>query len=303
MYIFLNELSFCGQAKDRYSLMRNVQKVLNNLKPLIGDDPIGTSQDLWQREIAPGYTVRQYIYDSEVTQAERLLFQTIVTKGPYVERLLDESVNYHECRLQKQDDVTSSSVAAACCFDGMLASLLHAPRFEEETVIVLYRENDDELKEFEVPNQFDPQRVETFVQNLLKQNIRSWENFWKRRTKLFPNIVFCEEVKEQLQRLDFSLMKNITRHLARMNEYITGEVQDANYSQMGIEASRESSVTLEHYGHLRTFLCPDGKERVFSWHSKLKGRKNLRIHFYPPDSDVNDFLIGYIGQHLPIWSY
>ena len=41
MYVFLNELSFSGQAlspEDSWRLMLEVQKVLNNLKPLIGID-------------------------------------------------------------------------------------------------------------------------------------------------------------------------------------------------------------------------------------------------------------------------
>lgn len=52
------------------------------------------------------------------------------------------------------------------------------------------------------------------------------------------------------------------------------------------------------YGHARTFLCPDGERRVFSWHSKINYEK-WRVHFidFPATRRV---LIGYVGKHLPL---
>ena len=251
MYVFLNELSFSGQAlspEDSWRLMLEVQKVLNKLKPLIGIDTIGTSQKLWEYSISPGYTVRDYVYDKKIDQVKRLLFQKLVTNGPYVEKLLDQSVSYHECFFEKQD-VTGSSLAAACCFDGVLASLMGFKRFSHGTLSALYRENDDEFSQFEIPNQFDSQYTEDFVKNFFKGDIKNWKDFWEKRKKLFSHITFCDEVEKQLQHLSFSPMifRNIIRHLEKINEYagkyLTPKVQNIDCTQIGIESSKESDIT------------------------------------------------------------
>ena len=71
---------------------------------------------------------------------------------------------------------------------------------------------------------------------------------------------------------------------------------------MGIEASKESSATIKHFGDQRVFTCPDGQKRIFTWHSKLKS-ENLRIHFHPPSDEDKDFIIGYIGRKLDTVKY
>jgi len=265
---------------------------------------------LWEKEIAPQYSVKNYIYDGSVNQATRRLFQTIVTKGPYIENLFNQSFGEHDCCLQTNGelmDVSRTSVAAASLSDGILASLRNAPQFSTETIPVYYLKG-DERQEGRIVNLYDPDQAESFVRYFLQRDMCSGENLWEKRIALYPEITFCEEVKNQLIDLNYntSVLRNINRHLGCMSKYMkairSGEVKTPNYTQMGIGASRESEITLKHYGHLRNFQCPDGKERVFSWHSKIKGKANLRIYFYPLDEENGHFLIGYIGKHLPIWT-
>lgn len=312
MNIFLNELSFCGQASNKYQgaqLMSDMLKVLKILQQ-ISNKPIATSSILWEKKIGPQYSVRDYIFDRSIDQAVRNYFQIITTKGPYIECLFSQSLDEHKCYLQNENilDVSWTSVAAAFFFDGILASLKGAPQFASETINVFCCLKGAEQQEADIINQYNPDQAESFVRNFLRQNLNSWENLWHSRSALFPEITFCEEVKGQLQSSNYShsVLQKIIRHLDCMNKYMkairSGKIKAPNYTQMGIEASQESEITLKHYGHLRTFKCPDGKKRVFSWHSKIKGKVNLRIYFYPPDKENEHFLIGYIGRHLPIWT-
>lgn len=312
MNIFLNELSFCGQASNKYQgaqLMSDMLKVLKILQQ-ISNEPIATSSILWKKEIGPQYSVRDYIFDRNIDQAVRNYFQIITTKGPYIEHLFSQSFYEHKCYLQNENilDVSWTSVAAAFFFDGILASLKGAPQFASETINVFCCLKGDERQEANIINQCDPDQADSFVRNFFRQNLNSGESLWEKRTVLFPEITFCEKVKNQLQNSNYSpsVLQNVIRHLDCMNKYMkavrSGEIKAPNYTQMGIEASRESEITLKHFGHLRTFQCPDGKKRVFSWHSKIRGKANLRIYFYPPDEENEHFLIGYIGRHLPIWT-
>jgi len=70
---------------------------------------------------------------------------------------------------------------------------------------------------------------------------------------------------------------------------------------MLFKVSPESSMTLEMYGRERTFRCPDGQKRLFSWHLRLTPHA-WRIHFYP-DEQTKTLIIGYIGHHLPTVRY
>lgn len=68
-----------------------------------------------------------------------------------------------------------------------------------------------------------------------------------------------------------------------------------------IETSRESEPTLNQYSQQRIFCCPDGEDRLFEQHVKLRGC-NWRIHFLP-ENPSQAIIVGYIGRHLPTVKY
>lgn len=67
-----------------------------------------------------------------------------------------------------------------------------------------------------------------------------------------------------------------------------------------LEESGESEPTLNKYRQERIFVCPDGKERLFERHIKLR-LCNWRIHFIA--EKPGKLIIGYIGRHLPTVNY
>jgi len=264
---------------------------------------------LWQKELFRGYNVYQWLND--INRDQMVWFKTIVRKGPYIETILDEELDYHECWFQG-DDVSNTSLAGAVFLDGILSSLQDANNFDVERINLEYRQGETPFAEFEVLNVYEPSTVENFVEELSREileNVSFWDELWKRKAELFSELTFCDCVRNQLNKLDFGArnFKIIRRHLAKMNEYfrrmrMKNESFTPDYTAMGIEASRESPKTLEHYGYQRKFLCPDGSTRLFDWHSKQRGQ-NLRIHFCPPDLSTGDFIIGYVGPHLDTIKY
>lgn len=308
MHMFINELSFAAQAENRDDaddLMTNIFRVIEELKPVMGDDPVSTSSKLWKKKLSPGLTV--YKWMNTVKKDRKRWFMIAVSKGPHVETLLDEYVAYHECRFE-DEDATSSSLAGAACFNGLLSSLQKNARFDKTVLHVKYREDAGEFRNIDIPNAFDSGSASLILKNIrdTMPGITSWSDFWENRRILFPNLVFCECVEKQLKCLNFmQVIKIIKRHLSKMNEYCEKsrfEEITPDYTQMGIDATPESTCTMNQFGHQRIFICPDGDERLFEWHSKLHGQ-NLRIHFHPPDNDCRDFLIGYIGVHLDTCKY
>lgn len=312
MYLLVNELSFQAQANklmDSHQLMNDFISVIKSLKPVRGTDPIRTSMTLWGKELFRGYSVNQWL--NHTNRDQMVWFKAIVRKGPYIETILDEELDYHECKFQG-NDVTSTSLAGAVFLDGILSSLQNANSFDVERIKLEYRQGETPFTESEVLNVYEPSTVESFVEELSREileNVSSWDELWERKAELFSDLTFCDCIRNQLNRLDFGVsnFKLIRRHLAKMNEYFRRiRMENANfipdYTAMGIEASRESPETLKHYGYQRKFLCPDGSTRIFGWHSKQRGQ-NLRIHFSPPDSGTGNFIVGYVGPHLDTIKY
>jgi hypothetical protein len=306
MHIFVNELSFQAQAHDTFeafSLIKNLIVILRALIPLRDRDPICTSQLIWAKEVCPGLTLNDCLHQLNRDQA-RLLIITVM-KGPYVETLLDDVLDYHECWFY-EEDVSSTSLAGAAFFDGMLSSLQNASRFNNNQVLLQYRDNEHSaVTEKLIYNAFDHTNIHILIREInteLLHGITSWDDLWRQRESFFPDLIFCACVELQLRRLEFSApyVDIVISHLKKMNDYIARvrhERITPNYTEMGLRTSMETEITIHHFGYQRTFLCPDGRERIFGWHSKQRG-KNIRIHFYPPNSVTHDFIIGYIGMHL-----
>jgi hypothetical protein len=90
--------------------------------------------------------------------------------------------------------------------------------------------------------------------------------------------------------------KAVLRGLSELESYC------ANWAGGGFDihafqnASGESSATLNMYEAERTFMCPDGNYRVFSWH--LKRADFTRIHFFD-QPQTRRIIVGYVGKHLP----
>ena len=310
MHVFINELSFQSQTNNVSSanrLMDDLLTVIRLLEPIKGTDPIHTSMTLWQRELSPGFNVHQWLYQTRRDQMLRLI--VLITKGPYIETLLDDELSNHECWF-RDNDVSSSSLAGSVYFDGILTSLKESLDFNSDTVQLKYREEEEILKDIEIFNLYEPINVPNIVNRITRdilRNISSWQDLWEQKNLMFPMLSFCDCVKVQLGALSFAPtnMKIIKEHLTKMNAYcerLDREDITPDYTKMGISASKETEITLKQYGHQRIFVCPDGDERLFEWHTKQIGQ-NIRIHFYPLSPDSNTILIGYIGPHLNTYSY
>ncbi|MBF0556321.1 MAG: hypothetical protein HQK96_17530 [Nitrospirae bacterium] len=308
MVAFVNELSFVGQIIDRSQCASSIVeliKIINMIRPHLGDAPVYTSRDLLDKNISPGYTIQDFIYDKKTDKEIIRVFLIIVTKGPYCETLL-EKVEHKYIITSNGVDVKGSCIAAACHKAGILTSLKGSISYDCNPIEVEYKEGTGEFQELPITNLLDTASAEIFIAEqtakYTKDNI-SWDIFWNKRELLFPKLVFCKRLASKPSDIDFKIhYSRIRHHLQCMNNYMVkirkGEIKTPNYADMGVDASTESDETLYHHGHDRTYDCPDGVKRLFSWHSKIKGA-NKRIHFYPPDDTTDDFYIGYIGKHLP----
>ncbi|WP_262152295.1 hypothetical protein [Chryseobacterium foetidum] len=135
--------------------------------------------------------------------------------------------------------------------------------------------------------------------NLWRVNFR---NFWTKRNRLFPNLTFCGEVKNQILKIGKSshfnqIIDRLKEFDAAVSKWDKGDFsyRDIN-NKYSLRISPETNQTMSNYGNERLFSLPEGGTEYFELHIKTG---DLRFHFFPQNKSRKVF-VGYIGPHLTI---
>lgn len=128
----------------------------------------------------------------------------------------------------------------------------------------------------------------------------NFRNLWKHRSKLFPNLILCGEVKHQILAIGNSgYFNQIVDKLKDLNTAV-GNWKTGNFnhreinSNYALRISPESSGTMDKFGNERIFSLPQGGTEFFEFHIKTG---DLRFHFFP-NNITREVYVGYIGPHL-----
>lgn len=161
MHTFINELSFVGQcthAENATELMRQLIMTLWQTEPIRNDEPIRTHSSLYSMKLTPDLSV----YDWLMTLSEPLVRRrfTVITKGPFIDTLLEEILDFYECKYQ-ETDVSDHSIACAIHFDGCLISLQGAEGFDQTVVDAKFRQDEGDLINHSIPNLILPDDIWT----------------------------------------------------------------------------------------------------------------------------------------------
>lgn len=128
----------------------------------------------------------------------------------------------------------------------------------------------------------------------------TFRNLWKKRLKLFPNLVLCGEVENQILAIGNSgYFNQIIDKLKEFNSAIgnwnTGSFNHREINNnYPLRISPESQGTMNKFGNERIFSLPYGGTEYFEFHIKTG---DLRFHFFP-NNVTRKVYIGYIGPHL-----
>lgn len=128
----------------------------------------------------------------------------------------------------------------------------------------------------------------------------SVNDFWKNKEQLFSNLIFCENVKEQIENFgDSKKFAIVKQTLIDVNKYLINQSKcklsmGKLIHELPFKISPESDQTLSQYSKERCFKIPSGDKLIFNYHIK-KGE--MRIYLEPV-KDTNKLYIGYVGKHL-----
>ncbi len=179
MYLLINEFSAIGQADTTYQasvLVRAAFDVIRAVEPIRGNDPILTHSSLFKRQLSSNYTIHEWAIETK-DRDMRTFFLKTVTKGPFIDKILDDELEYHECYFNKRD-VSSSSIAGAAFFEGALVSFQNTPEFTPENIQVVFGTNGNSPHNIEIPNLTRSDQVNRIRRNyspsLKHDRVRGW---------------------------------------------------------------------------------------------------------------------------------
>lgn len=303
-----NELSLKTPAADEHTARNLMSELIDTIRRATVRGvkrKLRSKSDLDYSLLAPNYSIVQWRNDRNVEREERNFFRVLQDKND--PPLLDMPNPEIEISYQGEQGI---GIAHALVFNALAVSLLSEAKWDCSRLDLAVRRLDDneELidEEVEIIHASRGRHVEEnadWIENSIETGVGDGLEIWNQREKLFPNLEFCQAVGKQLQSLGVEnpILQTVKNRLFALQKYCNNWQEGAFIPEEIGNISPESQVTLQNpkYRQERTFICPDGNERTFSWHVKLSF--GWRIYFFT--QEPGKMIIGYIGCHLRTVKY
>jgi hypothetical protein len=269
---------------------------------------IRTHTSVLELMLAHDYPLWRWLSDSEVDIEERRYMRSLSNKVPFWDGIpeLYDQVLASEFLFQGRE---AQGLGVAYLLESLAISLASDECWDVSLVLLtanwLAQDGDIEQQLVQVIHASQIHHVHehrNWIQKRLRSDIRNGDDLWERRGEILPSLDFCDAVEPQIRGLSASILQSAARRLSELEIYCrTWTTGGFDPSQLPAKATLESEATLNQFGSERTFRCPDGIERTFSWHLRLTPDA-WRILFLP-ETKARKMIIGYIGPHLPTAKY
>ncbi len=266
------------------------------------------TRDILEYELSENYTVNNWINDPEVNLTHRQFFRVFLGKAVYI----DEKNLNGEIKLFYNDNLLKcigATFAKEYEEDPTIISVL-IDLFWSKTVLKgIYTtiDSEAELKEenYDINNLsacIDIATLKKKNYDELYKNISSGQDLWEKRTKIFPNLVFCDTVKKQFYEDSekYHIVKVMDR-LLNLQKYFQEQHERYDSKELGMDARTESETVKTDVSlkNQRLFKLPSGEKEYFFDHIGFTGKYTGGRIYFKPDVKHNRCFIGYVGKHLP----
>ncbi|MBD1932032.1 MULTISPECIES: hypothetical protein [Cyanophyceae] len=309
----LNELSLRTPAADIPTAQQLMSELIGTVRQATSSGVkrvLRTSDEINTIELAPGYPVARWRNDATVNREERSFFRTLTAKAPFWTDVAEEIKNDFDLSQVWHQGEEARGLGFAVVIDGLVVSLISEARWDCSRLELEIRRLDENEELIDEPLEIihasrsnHVQEHSNWINNRIRSTVVDGLELWNRKDELFPNLIFCEAVREQLQNLGAKhpMLHHVKNKLSEIEGYCKIWTDEAFGPKSLKNVSVESPVTLQNptYSKERMFLCPDGQKQVFSWHAKLSF--GWRIYFLP--NEQRRMIIGYVGCHLRTVKY
>lgn len=278
----LNELSLRTPANDVSTARQWMLSLIDTIQAAIKQGVarvLRTHSDFYNSPFAPNYTILNWRNDNEVDRELRRFFATLITKAPFLNDTSDSEVE----RSMLSECICSNQAAIGLGIALILESLAISLKSEQKwdacrvTVQWSYLNELDELinESIEVLHASSGEHIHEhigWIKSHIREDVVTGVELWERREEFFPNLQFCEMVGEQLKSLQTGnlMLRPVAKRLFELEDYCQVWLSGGfDPEALPSKTTPESKPTLKQYGSERTFICPDGQARIFSWHVRL----------------------------------
>ncbi|BBD59577.1 hypothetical protein NIES2109_23650 [Nostoc sp. HK-01] len=306
--IVFNELSLQAPAAEMNTARLWMEEFINTIlsvKPPAGfKRKLRTKSDFNYLLLAPDYRLVQWRNDPDVDPEKRRFIRTLQDKNdPPLPDIADPGI---EVIYEQQKAI---GLYYAFVFNSLAISLQsdsqwNLSRLKVEVITV---DEDEFVTTHEtVLHASCCNHVEEHCnwiqafQERLRQEVIDGLDLWNRREELFPSLLFCESVSKQIQTLYVGtpVLRQVVKKLFELENYCKIWIDGAfNSDLLPSKTTPESTSRLQQLKDELTFLCPDGKTRVFSLHIRMTGGGAWRLHF-SEELGPGKIIIGYIGPKI-----
>jgi len=304
--MILNELSIQSANMNRREMNDAISQMLTVCQKLFhekDDRDFYYTVELLTKELVSGYTIHDWLRDSGVKQQEKAFFRTIINR-----RQLISAMDFPGSELFVEVDSGEKISAVGCLAayeaESYVVSMNTSFHWQKEEIVGTYvtLEQDDEL--VSIANccyEEQLNSIEEKQKNRIRVMVSSGKELWEKREVLYPHLLFCDDVQDQLAEARISLhIQMVMKRLQILEDYFKefdGRF-DKNEVGHGCRSESETVEKSDDLRRLRMFRTPYGNEEFFGWHISFPGNFPGRIHFIP-DIEHGLGIVGYIGKHLP----
>lgn len=313
--LFFNEEYFDELFTCSIDAAKAFNKLVYGVMQAIRDgakDYLVTSIHFRSVQLAVNYSINDWMNDKRIDQDNkplvdrdlRLYFARKVDKSPYYEEYPKDD-KYLDCEIYVdiKGDEKGSVFLTRCYLDSGITVSPKISVFNSSTLNAkLYQATEADSEEIHIKCIVDEVTVlehQQLIQSSAGYEITRSSDIWELRATLFPNLIFCGHIEEQLNKLEhWSVV------LTRLNELqvyaMSWHEGPFNKDKIPSKVSGESQTVRNNRTarESRTFMCPDDQERIFYWHLRATPGC-LRIHFYPDEDSLDkNIFIGHIGEKL-----
>jgi len=307
----LNHLSLGTPAAEERIARELMSELIRTMKTAVnlGVKILRTQDNIFYLILAQDYPVARWLNDNQVSQDDRDFLLTLSIQTPPIADIIDPElenrVDLSEFRYQ---GALATELGIAYLLDALAVSLLSEPRWDcSHLELEIERLEDDELIDdraeiVHASRSIHVQEHADWIKKRIRTEVPDGSDLWNRRDELFPHLEFCDRIYEQMQdlRTGNPMLGQVVKRLFELEEYCQNWTSGSFNSDNLPRASPESEITLQQFGKEHTFRCPDGAERIFSWHLRIT--KSWRLHFSTA-LGPGKIIVGHIGHHLSTKRY
>jgi hypothetical protein len=308
-----NELSVESTNNDKFQARDLISELVMTLQASTkaGVSRIfRTRDDMNSIELAPEYSIAKWRNDPDVERELKSFLRSLNNRSPYCDNTIAAIQAQFDLADVSFNGQKSEGLRFAAITQSIAISLASSPEWDKSTLLLDLEEIEPDgemiFSKIEIKHASSTRHIEEitpWIREQISSDIEDGRQLWLDRSKLFDRIDFCDCVEKQL--IDILAGDPKLIHIVNILSTLNQKCQSwdtGSLSLEGLDESGESESTMNNsnFRKKRTFRCPDGQERVFDRHIKLKFC-NWRIHFLAETS--GRVIIGYVGTHLPTTKY